>query len=81
MANYAFWINPTHSVTSHLSVPPQVGDAVDFGEGYLDGNGLYRVVGVKADLMAELRSDGDFVVEPTTLAEGEKPINGNLPRH
>lgn len=79
MAEYAFWINPTHSVHQHLSKLPQIGDVLDFGEGYLDGNGLYRVVGVKADPATPLRSDGDFLVEPTQLAEDEEPINGFLP--
>ena len=53
---------------------------VDFGKGYLGGDGPYRVVGAKADVAVQLRSDGDFVVEPTTLAASEKPINDYLPR-
>ena len=80
MADYAFWINPTHNVHWHLSQLPQIGDVLDFGEGYLGGNGLYRVVGAKIDLAPPLRSDGDFVVEPTTLGEGEESINGSLLR-
>jgi hypothetical protein len=80
MPDYAFWINPTHNVHWHLERQPVVGDVVDFGHGYLDGTGLYRVSGPKTDIAAPLQSDGDYVVEPTTLAEGEEPINGRLPR-
>ncbi|HLY94119.1 MAG TPA: hypothetical protein VKP14_04660 [Gaiellaceae bacterium] len=77
MAEYAFWINPQHNVHWHLGQRPEVGDVVDFGEGYLDGNGLYRVTGLNMDVLPELRTPGgDYTVEPTTLRDGEVPILG-----
>jgi hypothetical protein len=82
MAEYAFWINPQHNVPWHLDQAPMVGDVVDFGEGYLDGNGLYRVTGLKMDVLPELRTEGgDYVVESTTLGDGETPILGPRSRH
>lgn len=54
-----------------------MGDVVDFGEGYLDGNGLYRVTGLNVDVLTELRTaGGDYTVDPTTLRDGEVPILG-----
>jgi hypothetical protein len=77
MAEYAFWIRTQHNVHWQLDQRPEVGDVVDFGEGYLAGNGLYRVTGLNVKVLPELRTArGDYNVEPATLRDGEVSILG-----